>query len=114
MRDKKRSKRGRPKRAGPPGYRVVVLRHKIHLYAKGWRKEHGPTWVIPRSPTAKPRGRPRPGREEQRELMRLRIAVAAYQEQGERLQRAIRSAMILLDWRDQSEAEIERLRSRFR
>lgn len=42
------------------------------------------------------------------------MATALYEHRGESLEAAIIAAMIGLDWPDQTAAEIERIRTRFR
>jgi hypothetical protein len=52
--------------------------------------------------------------EEWRALLRLRIATAAYEANGSRLEPAIRHAMLRLDWPKKTAREIERVRTWFR
>jgi hypothetical protein len=82
--------------------------------AVGWPEELGPTFVITKKPSKKTAGRPKASIEDQRKLLRLRIATAAHEARGEALEAAIIAAMRDLDWPDQTAAEIDRIRSRFR
>jgi hypothetical protein len=94
--------------------RVERDRHEVRYWAAGWPEELGPTFVIVKKPAAKGAGRPKANTEDQRKLLRLRIATAAHQANGKALEAAIRDAMIDLDWPDITAVEIERVRSRFR
>ena len=94
--------------------RVERERHGIRYWTVGWPEELGPTFVIIKKPSKKTAGRPKASIEDQRKLLRLRIATAAHQAKGKTLEAAIRDAMIDLDWPDITAAEIERVRSRFR
>jgi hypothetical protein len=94
--------------------RVEHYRHEVRYWAAGWPEELGPTFVIVKNPSKKTAGRPKASTETQRKLLRLRIATAAYEARGEKLEAAILAAMNDLDWPDRSVAEIERIRIRFR
>ena len=94
--------------------RVERGRHEVRYWAEGWPEELGPTFAIIKKPPRKPLGRPRTGVEDQRALLRLRMATALYEARGESFEAAIIAAMINLDWPDITTAEIERIRSRFR
>jgi hypothetical protein len=108
-------KRGRPPTPTPEGVaRVERDRHEIRYWAVGWPEELGPTFVIIKTPSTKTAGRPKASIEDQRKLLRLRIATAAHEARGKTFEAAILAAMSDLDWPDRSVAEIERIRSRFR
>ena len=94
--------------------RVEHGRHEVRYWAVGWPEGQGPTFVIVKKPSKKTVGRPKASIEDQRRLLRLRIATAAYEARGETLEAAIIAGMVDLDWPDQTAAEIERIRSRFR
>ena len=94
--------------------RVERDRHEIRYWKADWPEELGPTFVILKKPSKKRAGRPKSSIEDQRKLLRLRIATAAYEARGKTLEAAILAAMSDLDWPDRSVAEIERVRSRFR
>jgi hypothetical protein len=94
--------------------RVERGRHAVRYWAVGWPEVLGPTFVISKKPSKKTAGRPKAGIEDQRGFLRLRIATAVHEARGEPLEAAIIAAMIDLDWPDQTAAEIERIRSRFR
>ena len=109
------AKRGRPRKPMPEGVvRVEHGRHEIRYWAVGWPEELGPTFVIAKKPSQRGAGRPRTSIEDQRRLLRLRIATAVHEARGEALEAAIIAAMRDLDWPDQTAAEIDRIRSRFR
>ena len=113
-----RAKRGRPPKPMPEGVvRVERGRHEVRYWSADWPEELGPTFVIVNKPSqqpVKPVGRPRTSIEDQRALLRLRMATALYEHRGESFEAAIIAAMIDLDWPDISTAEIERIRTRFR
>jgi hypothetical protein len=95
--------------------RVERDRHEVRYWAAGWPEELGPTFVIIKKPSPrKTAGRPKASIEDQRKLLRLRIATAAHEARGKALEAAIRDAMIDLGWPGITAAEIERVRSRFR
>lgn len=91
--------------------RVENKRHAVRYWTADWPEELGPTFVIVKKPSQRAAGRPRP--KDQRDLVRLRIATAAYEARGKKFEAAIRDAMIDLDW-PCSVAEIERIRSHLR
>jgi hypothetical protein len=93
--------------------RVERNRHEIRYWTVDWPEELGPTFVIIKKPSKKSPGRPKASIEDQRKLLRLRIATAAYEARGEKLEAAIKAAMRDLDW-DDSVAELDRVRTRFR
>jgi hypothetical protein len=108
-------KRGRPPKPLPKGIaRVGRDRHEVRYWAANWPEELGATFVIIKTPSKKTAGRPKASIKDQRKFLRLRIASAAYEARGEKLEAAILAAMSDLDWPDRSVAEIERIRSRFR
>jgi hypothetical protein len=94
--------------------RVEHGRHQVRYWSADWPEELGPTYVILKKPSRRAPGRPRTGIEDQRKLMRLRMATALYEHRGESFEAAIIAAMIDLDWPDRTAAEIERIRTRFR
>jgi hypothetical protein len=94
--------------------RVEHGRHEVRYWRVGWPEELGPTFVVIKKPSKKSPGRPKASIEDQRKLLRLRIATAAHEARGKKLEAAILAAMSDLDWPDRSVAEIERIRTRFR
>jgi hypothetical protein len=94
--------------------RVERDRREIRYWTADWPEGQGPTFVVVKKPSKKRVGRPKASAEEQRKLLRLRIATAAHEARGATLEAAILAAMSDLDWPDRSVAEIERIRTRFR
>jgi hypothetical protein len=94
--------------------RVERDRHEIRYWTADWPERQGPTSVVVKNPSKKRAGRPNAGIEDQRKLLRLRIATAAHEARGAKLEAAILAAMSDLDWPDRSVTEIERVRTRFR
>jgi hypothetical protein len=94
--------------------RVERRRHEVRYWAVDWPEELGPTYVIRKKPSKKRVGRPRTSIEDLRALLRLRMATALYEHRGENFETAIIAAMTDLGWPDQTTAEIERIRTRFR
>jgi hypothetical protein len=108
-------KRGRPPKPAPEGVvRIERDRHEIRYWKADWPEEQGPTFVVVKKPSKKSPGRPKASIEDQRKLLRLRIATAAHEARGAKLEAAILAAMSDLDWPDRSAAELERIRTRFR
>jgi hypothetical protein len=108
-------KRGRPPKPMPEGVvRVENGRHEVRYWRIDWPEALGPTFVVVKKPSKKGAGRPKASAEDQRKLLRLRIAIAVHEARGKTFEAATIAGMIDHDWPDQSAAEIERIRSRFR
>jgi hypothetical protein len=104
-------KRGRKPLPLPTGIvRAEYLRREIRYWAHGWLEELDPTWVIRKKPAAKPVGRPKFS-DRERALTQLRTAMAPYLDSGANCQAAIRAAMSDIDWKVQSDAEVDRIQN---
>ena len=95
MRDKKRSKRGRPRKPPPTGMAEAVhTRWADHFHAPGSRKELGPTWgTAKRKPSGRKPGRPKRPLRQAIELFVLRERMEAYEARGYSRQSAVLAAM---------------------
>jgi hypothetical protein len=107
--------RGRPPIRYPSWIdRVERTRHEIRVWAIGWPQEFGPTFIFGRQHREKPVGRPHRSLDEQRELLRLRMSLAAYEWTGCSKKEALGSAMDCLGWsREDKDKQFERVRTLF-